>query len=240
MWSQVQSSSAVQAGIKVAKPFQIAASILAADFTRLGDQVREAEACGSDQIHIDIMDGHFVPNLTMGALIVEAVRRVTTLPLDVHLMIEQPDHLLADFAKAGATMIDVHVEVCPHLHRTIQHIRELGVKPGVAFNPHTPFEAIREVLADVDRVLVMTVNPGFGGQKFIHNVLHKIAEVHQAARILQRDSHLEIGVDGGIDAETAPLVVGRGANVLIAGTSVFKAPDGIAAGMAALRKAVPG
>jgi len=223
-----------------AKPFQIAPSILAADFTRLGEQIREAEAAGADQFHIDVMDGHFVPNLTFGALIIEAVRRVTILPLDVHLMIEQPEHLLKDFAQAGATTISVHVETCPHLHRTIQQIRELGVKPGVALNPHTPFEAIREIMSDVDRVLVMTVNPGFGGQKFIQNTLHKIIEIRQAARILQRDSVLEIGVDGGIDIHTAPLVLARGANVLVAGNAIFKAPEGVAAAMASLRAVLPG
>ena len=221
------------------KRFQIAPSILAADFTRLGDQVREAEAAGADQIHIDVMDGHFVPNLTFGALIIDAVRHVTTLPLDVHLMIEQPERLIPDFAAAGATTINVHVETCPHLHRTLQQIRELGVRAGVAINPHTPFEAIREIMPDVDRVLIMTVNPGFGGQKFIQNTLHKIVEVRQAARILQRDAVLEIGVDGGIDVHTAPSVLIRGANVLIAGNAVFRAPEGIAASMAALRAVLP-
>ncbi len=152
----------------MANPFQIEPSILAADFTRLGDEVRAAEAGGGDQIYIDIMDGLFVPNISMGPMIVEAVRRVTTLPLDVHLMIEQPERYLKAFADAGATTINVHVETCPHLHRTIQQIRELGVKPGVAFNPHTPFEMIREVLSDVDRVLVMTVNPGFRGSGVHH------------------------------------------------------------------------
>ena len=220
-------------------PFQIAPSILAADFTRLGEEVRAAEAAGADQIHIDVMDGHFVPNLTMGPLVVEAVRRVTKLPLDVHLMIERPDNFLKDFANVGATTINVHVETCPHLHQTIQHIRALGVKPGVAFNPHTPFEMIREILPDVDRVLVMTINPGFGGQKLIHNTLHKLVEIRQAARILQRDAVLEIGVDGGIDAHTAPDVLTRGANVLIAGTSIFRNPGGIAAGVAALRAVLP-
>ena len=221
------------------RPFQIAPSILAADFTRLGDEVRAAEAAGGDQIHIDIMDGHFVPNLTMGPMIVEAVRRVTKLPLDVHLMIERPDNFVKNFADAGANTINVHVETCPHLHRTIQRIRELGVKPGVALNPHTPFELIREILPDVERVLVMTVNPGFGGQTFIHNTLHKLIEIRQAVRILQRDAVLEIGVDGGIDAHTAPEVLTRGANVLIAGNAIFKYPGGIAAGVAALRAVLP-
>ncbi len=217
----------------MAVSFQIAPSLLAADFTRLGDQVREAEAGGADLLHIDIMDGHFVPNLSMGPFIVEAVRRVTKLPLDVHLMIEQPERYIKAFIEAGATMIDVHVETCPHLHRTLLQIRELGARPGVAFNPHTPFEMIREVLPIVDRVLVMTVDPGFGGQPLIQDTLHKFVELHQVSRILQND--LEIGVDGGVDVTTAPLVLQRGANVLIAGSSVFKAPGGIAAGIAALR-----
>lgn len=219
----------------MAVSFQIAPSLLAADFTRLGDQIREAEAGGADLLHIDIMDGHFVPNLSMGPFIVEAVRRVTQLPLDVHLMIEQPERYIKAFIEAGATMIDVHVETCPHLHRTLLHIRELGARPGVALNPHTPFELIREVLPIVDRVLVMTVDPGFGGQALIQDTLHKFVELHQVSRILQHD--LEIGVDGGVDVTTAPLVLQRGANVLIAGSSIFKAPGGIAAGIAALRAA---
>src|SRR5262249_38772103 len=150
-----------------------------------------------------------------------------------------PDDFVKEFADAGANTINVHVETCPHLHRTVQRIRELGVKPGVALNPHTPFEMIREILPDVDRVLVMTVNPGFGGQTFIHNTLHKLIEIRQAARILQRDAVLEIGVDGGIDSETAPEVLTRGANVLIAGSAIFKNPAGITAGIAALRAVLP-
>jgi ribulose-phosphate 3-epimerase len=212
---------------------KISPSLLAADFTRLGEQIREAEAAGADELHVDVMDGHFVPNITMGPFIVEWIRKVTQLPLDVHLMIEQPERYIADFVKAGATMIDVHVENAPHLHRTIQHIRELGAQPAVAFNPATPFEFLREVLPDIDRVLVMTVNPGFGGQKLIQGALHKIIELRQAARIIQNP--LEISVDGGIDAQTAPLVLQRGANVLIAGSSIFRARDGIAAGIAGLR-----
>ncbi len=216
--------------------FKIAPSILAADFTRLGEQVREAEAGGANLIHCDVMDGLFVPNITFGPLVIEAVRRVTNLPLDVHLMIEKPERYLEEFVQAGATMINVHVETCPHLHRTIQHIKELNVKAGVALNPHTPFEMIREILGDVDRVLVMTVNPGFGGQKLIHSTLPKIAQIAEAVR---RTNHpIEIGVDGGVDATTTSLVLEHGANVLIAGSSVFNAPGGIAAGMAALRNAV--
>jgi len=217
----------------MAGKIQIAPSILAADFTCLGDQVRAAEAGGADQIHIDVMDGHFVPNITMGPFIVEAVRRVTQLPLDVHLMIEQPERYLKAFIDAGATSINVHVETCPHLHRTLQQIRELGAKPCVAFNPHTPFEMIREVLPDVERVLVMTIDPGFGGQKLLQNTLHKLTELRQVSRILQNE--LGIGVDGGIDVSTMPIVLSHGANFFVAGTSIFKAPGGITAGIAALR-----
>jgi ribulose-phosphate 3-epimerase len=216
--------------------FKIAPSILAADFTRLGEQVREAEAGGANLIHCDVMDGLFVPNITFGPLVIEAVRRVTNLPLDVHLMIEKPERYLQDFAQAGATMINVHVETCPHLHRTLQQIKELNLKVGVALNPHTPFEMIGEILGDVDRVLVMTVDPGFGGQKLIHSTLPKISQIAEAAR---RTNHpIEIGVDGGVDVTTTSLVLEHGANVLIAGSSVFNAPGGIAAGLAALRNAV--
>lgn len=211
--------------------FKIAPSILAADFTRLGEQVREAEAAGADLFHLDVMDGHFVPNISFGPLVVEAVRRVTKLPLDVHLMIERPERYLAAFAKAGATMINVHVETCLHLYRSIQQIKELGIKAGVAINPHTPFEMIREILPDVDRVLIMTVNPGFGGQKLILDVLPKITQISHAA------DKIEIGVDGGIDAQTTPDVLAHGANVLIVGTSVFQAPGGVAAGITAIRTA---
>jgi ribulose-phosphate 3-epimerase len=216
--------------------FKIAPSILSADFTRLGEQIREAEIGGANLIHCDVMDGMFVPNITFGPMVIEAVRRVTNLPLDVHLMIEKPERYLQEFVQAGATMINVHVETCPHLHRTLQHIKELNVKAGVALNPHTPFEMIREILADVDRVLVMTVNPGFGGQKLIHSTLPKIAQIAEATRRLNRA--IEIGVDGGVDVTTTSLVLEHGANVLIAGSSVFNAPGGIAAGMAALRYAV--
>lgn len=212
---------------------KVAPSVLAADFTRLGEQVREVEAAGADLLHIDIMDGNFVPNISMGPFIVEAIKRVTSLPLDVHLMIEGPERYLKAFADAGATSLNVHVETCPHLHRTIQQIRELGLSPGVAFNPHTPYEAIREVLIDVERVIVMTVNPGFGGQKLITGVLHKIEELRILSRVL--GNPLEIVIDGGVEPGNAADLVRRGATVLVAGTSIFKAQGGIKAGIDALK-----
>ena len=215
---------------------RIAPSILAADFTRLGEEIAAAEA--GDQIHIDVMDGRFVPNITMGPLVVSAARRATSLPLDVHLMIVEPERHIAAFAEAGANSITVHVEACPHLHRTIQQMREVGVSPAVALNPHTPAIMVREVLADVDMVLVMTVNPGFGGQSFISETLSKIAEVRQMAT--ERGLNLDIQVDGGIDTTTAPQVVAAGANVLVAGTSVFRNPEGVEAAIAALRTAAAG
>lgn len=215
---------------------KIAPSILSADFTRLGEAVGAAEAGGADYVHIDVMDGHFVPNMTVGPLVVAAVRRATRLPLDVHLMIEAPERYLAEFAEAGADILTVHVETCPHLHRTIQQIDELGVKPGVTLNPATPIEMLWEILPFVKQVLVMTVNPGFGGQDYIEAMTDKIARLSAMAR--QRDLELDIEVDGGIDTGTAPRVVGAGANVLVAGTGVFKHPGGIAAGIAALRRVV--
>ncbi len=215
--------------------FKIAPSILAADFTRLGEQVREADAGGADLFHLDIMDGMFVPNISFGPMVVEAVRWVTKRPLDVHLMIEKPERYLGVFAHVGADMINVHVETCPHLHRAIQQIKELHLKAGVAINPHTPFEMIREILVDVDRVLIMTVNPGFGGQKLITSVLPKMAQIAEAVRTL--DHPVEIGVDGGVDVDTLPSLVAYGADVFIAGSSVFHAKGGIAAGIAALRSA---
>lgn len=217
-------------------PVRIAPSILAADFTQLGAQVAEAEAAGADYIHIDVMDGRFVPNITMGPLVVEAVRRVTNLPLDVHLMIIEPERYVQPFADAGATFISVHVEVCNHLHRVVQHIRQAGARPSIVLNPHTPASAIVEILPFVDMVLVMTVNPGYGGQSFIPQTLAKIQDIRRM--ITAGGWSIDVEVDGGIDADTAPQVVAHGANVLVAGTSVFGAPDGIRAGMAALRGAL--
>jgi ribulose-phosphate 3-epimerase len=212
---------------------KIAPSILSADFAHLGAAVQEATAGGADYIHVDVMDGHFVPNITIGPLVAAAVRRSTPLPLDVHLMIEAPERYLADFAKAGASILTVHVETCPHLHRTLQQIRELGVKPGVTLNPATPLEALREALPYVDQVLVMTVNPGFGGQSYIPTMTDKVARL--AAMMADLAPQAQIEVDGGIDEETVGAVVRAGARVLVAGTAVFRYPGGIAAGIAALR-----
>lgn len=214
---------------------KISPSILSADFADLGADVRAVEAAGADYIHVDVMDGHFVPNLTIGPPVVAALQRVTALPLDVHLMIEAPERYLAAFAKAGARILTVHVETCPHLHRTIQQIRELGMRPGVTLNPATPVDTLAEILPYVEQVLVMTVNPGFGGQSYIPTMTAKIARL--AARIADAGLNIDIEVDGGIDAETAPAVVAAGANVLVAGTAVFRYPEGVAAGIAALRQA---
>lgn len=202
---------------------KIAPSILSADFSKLGEEIKDVEQGGADYIHIDVMDGHFVPNITIGSLVVEAIRPITNLPLDVHLMIENPDQYIEAFAKAGADYITVHVEACRHLHRTIHHIKSLGVKAGVVLNPATPVEAILPILDDVDMVLLMTVNPGFGGQKFIHSVLPKIRQVKDLA--LSRNLDLEIEVDGGVNEETAKLCVEAGANVLVAGSAVYNQKD---------------
>jgi ribulose-phosphate 3-epimerase len=207
---------------------------LSADFTRLGEQVREAEAAGGALIHIDVMDGRFVPNITMGPLVVEAVRRVTSLPLDVHLMIVEPDHLLSDFASAGANAITVHWEACPNLHRTLQAIKQLGCRAGVALNPHTPASFLSEVMHMVDEVNVMTVNPGFGGQQFLPETLPKIHQLRQMAGARE----IDIEVDGGINVETAAAVVGAGANVLIAGNAIFNSQQSVREGIDALRRAV--
>lgn len=218
----------------MAHQIRLAPSILAADFTRLGEQIRSAEAAGADLFHIDVMDGRFVPNISMGPLVLEAVRRTTALPLDVHLMIIEPDHLLHAFAQAGATRINVHWETCPNLHRTVQHIRELGCTAGVAINPHTPASFLSEVLPMLDAVLVMTVNPGFGGQKFLPETLPKIRQLRQMAG----NSALDIVVDGGINAETAESVIQAGASTLVVGTAVYSARHTVEAGMESLRHAV--
>ncbi|MCY7748237.1 ribulose-phosphate 3-epimerase [Bacillus inaquosorum] len=202
---------------------KVAPSILSADFAALGNEIKDVEKGGADCIHIDVMDGHFVPNITIGPLIVEAVRPVTDLPLDVHLMIEEPDRYIPAFAKAGADILSVHAEACLHLHRTIQLIKEQGVKAGVVLNPHTPVQVIEHVFDDLDLVLLMTVNPGFGGQKFIHSVLPKIKEVKRMAD--ERKKDLLIEVDGGVNKETAPLVIEAGANLLVAGSAVYGQPD---------------
>jgi ribulose-phosphate 3-epimerase len=213
---------------------KIAPSILAADFTHLGQQIADCEAAGADWIHVDVMDGHFVPNITMGPLVVAAARRATPLPLDVHLMIEQPERYLADFAKAGADGLIVHVEACPHLHRTIQQIKELGKRAGVALNPATPANALSEIIAEVDQVLVMTVNPGFGAQRFIPGTLPKIQHVREM--LTSRGLTTEIEVDGGIDATTIAEVAWAGATVFVAGNAVFGAQVSIAEALAGLRQ----
>ncbi len=214
-------------------PYVIAPSILSADFTRLGADIATCEQAGADWIHVDVMDGHFVPNMTIGPLVVEACRRATSLPLDVHLMIEQPERYLEAFAKAGANRLTVHVETCPHLHRTLQFIRDLGVKPGVTLNPGTPAVAIREVLPLVDLVLVMTVNPGFGGQQFISSTLKKITEIRAQLEEIGSSAWLE--VDGGVAENTLPALLAAGANAFVAGNAVFRHPQGSAAGIEALR-----
>jgi ribulose-phosphate 3-epimerase len=214
---------------------KLAPSILAADFARLGEQVREAEQAGADRIHVDVMDGHFVPNITVGPLVVKALRPVTRLPLEVHLMIEEPDSYLEAFAEAGADTLLVHVEKAVHLHRTVQHVKHLGKRAGVVLNPATSAVMLAEILPDVDQVLVMTVNPGFGGQEFIANTLGKVRRVR--GMIDQVKPAVELEVDGGIDAETAPRAVQAGARVLVAGTAVFRAPDGVVAAMERLRAA---
>jgi ribulose-phosphate 3-epimerase len=214
------------------RPLFIAPSVLAADFSRLGDEVRAAEAAGADSIHIDIMDGRFVPNLTMGPGIVAAIRSVTRLPLDIHLMILEPERHLEAFAKAGGDSLTVHIEASPHLHRSVQQIQELGKKPSVALNPHTPLDGLDMVLPELSMVLLMTVNPGFGGQKFINGVVPKIRALR--AELDRRRLDTDVQVDGGITPDTARTAVEAGANVLVAGTCVFGQRDYRAA-IAALR-----
>ncbi|GAB4501922.1 MAG: ribulose-phosphate 3-epimerase [Anaerolineales bacterium] len=210
----------------------LAPSILSADFTRLGAEVAACQQSGADWIHIDVMDGHFVPNLTFGALMVAACRRVSDLPLDVHLMVEKPEALLEDFARAGATRLTVHLETCPHLHRSLQQIKSLGAQAGVAINPSTPAWALKEILPFADLILVMTVNPGFGGQKFI-DLTPKIREVRAMLTAIQSQAWLE--VDGGVSSETLPLLLTAGADAFVAGSAVFAHPGGISAGINALK-----
>jgi len=204
----------------------IAPSILSADFARLGEEVRAVEAAGADWIHVDVMDGHFVPNITIGPLVVEAVRRATRLPLDVHLMIEAPERYVAEFAKAGADLICVHAEACVHLHRLIQQIRELGKRPAVALNPATPVGVLLPVLEDLDMVVVMSVNPGFGGQAFIPSALRKIEEVREV--IVRSGLPIHVEVDGGIKVDNVAQVAAKGADVFVSGSGIFGTKDYVA------------
>ena len=213
---------------------KIAPSILSADFGRLAEEVRACQEGGADWIHVDVMDGHFVPNITIGPAVTAAVRRATDLPVDVHLMIEDPDRYLEDFADAGADLLTVHQETCLHLHRTLTRIRELGVRAGVAVNPATPVDVLREVLPYADLVLVMTVNPGFGGQRYIPTMTGKITSVR--AMILEGGWETELQVDGGVAPDTAGTVAQAGASVLVAGSAVFGHPEGVGAAMAELRR----
>jgi ribulose-phosphate 3-epimerase len=202
---------------------KIAPSILSADFSKLGEEISDVEKGGAELIHVDVMDGHFVPNITIGPLVVESIRPITKLPLDVHLMIENPDQYIESFAKAGADYITVHVEACRHLHRTIQLIKSFGVKAGVVLNPATPVQSIEPIFEELDIVLLMSVNPGFGGQKFIPSVLNKIKQVRDLAK--QKGVQLEIEVDGGVNEQTASLCVEAGATILVAGSAVYNQED---------------
>jgi ribulose-phosphate 3-epimerase len=212
-------------------------SLLAADFTRLGEQIRAADAAGIDGFHVDVMDGRFVPNIAIGIPVLQSVRKCTTSPLDIHLMIVEPDHLLPAFAEAGANRLTVHVETCPNLHQTLRQIRALGCDVGVAINPHSPALLLSEVLHLVDVVLVMTVNPGFGGQAFLHETLPKIAQLRTL--ITERGLSTHIQVDGGMNAETAPLVIAAGADELVFGSAIFNDQHAIAHNITMIRQGLP-
>jgi ribulose-phosphate 3-epimerase len=205
------------------RPVRIAPSILSADFGRLAEEVKAIESAGADYVHVDVMDGRFVPNITLGPVVVEAVKRATKLPLDVHLMIVEPEKYIDDFARAGANILTVHAEACPHLHRTLQQIRAAGVKPAVVLNPSTSLSAVEEVLEEVDMVLLMSVNPGFGGQSFIPRTVERVKQLRD--RLNARKLNVDIEVDGGINPTTARQVRDAGADILVAGNAVFKAKD---------------
>jgi ribulose-phosphate 3-epimerase len=209
--------------MKKMQKFMMAPSILSADFSRLGDEIRAVEDGGADVIHVDVMDGHFVPNITIGPPVVASVRRITDLPLDVHLMITDADRYIEDFARAGADWITVHVEACPHLHRTISRIKELGKKAGAVLNPATPLVTLDEILDDVDLVMLMSVNPGFGGQSFIRSSINKIKNLRKM--IDERDLEVGIEVDGGVSPATIAEVAGAGGNIFVAGSAVFRQQD---------------
>lgn len=215
---------------------KIMPSVLSADFRYLAQQVNEVAQAGADGIHLDVMDGRFVPNITIGPFIVEAVRKATSLPLDAHLMIVEPEKYIDDFAKAGADIISVHQEACPHLHRTIQQIKDTGKKAGVVLNPSTPLGMLEEIFNDVDVILIMSVNPGFGGQRFIDSSVEKVRRLRRM--LDERQAHAELEIDGGIDPTTALQVVKAGATMLVAGSAVFHADGGPAAGVRKLRESV--
>lgn len=215
---------------------KISPSILSADFTRLADQVHEAEEAGVDYIHVDVMDGHFVPNITIGPLVVKALRPITKLPLDVHLMIENPEFYIEDFSKAGANIITVHQEATPHLHRTIQQIHDLGIKAGVSINPSTSVKTLDEIICDVDLILVMSVNPGFGGQSYIHSCTNKIRKVREM--LDERGVSADLEVDGGVNVDTVCEVISAGANAFVAGSAIFNDKNSVAENVSALREKI--